>query len=213
VTALSHLAAEPPRPGQLASVRDRRWVVTEVERGALDESPQHLVSLAAIDDDAAGEEARVLWQLEPGARVIERAVLPPFALDRLDDPRKLDAFLDAIRWGAVATADTTQLQSPFRAGIAIEDYQLDPVVRSLRMPRTSLLIADDVGLGKTIEAGLVVQEMLLRHRARSVIVVCPASLQLKWQEEMREKFGLDFRIVDSDLLRALRRERGLQVNP
>ena len=44
------------------------------------------------------------------------------------------------------------------------------------MPRANLLIADDVGLGKTIEAGLVVQELLLRHRARTVLVVCPASL-------------------------------------
>ena len=65
------------------------------------------------------------------------------------------------------------------------------------MPRVNLLIADDVGLGKTIEAGLVVQEMLLRHRARRVIVVCPASLTLKWREEMEDKFGLDFTIVDT----------------
>jgi SNF2 family DNA or RNA helicase len=68
------------------------------------------------------------------------------------------------------------LQAPFRSGITIEDYQLDPVVRALRMPRVNLLVADDVGLGKTIEAGVVVQELLLRHRARSILVVCPASL-------------------------------------
>jgi hypothetical protein len=52
------------------------------------------------------------------------------------------------------------------------------------MPRVNLLIADDVGLGKTIEAGLVVQELLLRHRARTVLVVCPASLTLKWKADM-----------------------------
>ena len=105
------------------------------------------------------------------------------------------------------------LQAPFRSGIAIEDYQLDPVVRALRMPRVNLLIADDVGLGKTIEAGLVVQELLLRHRARTVLVVCPASLCVKWRDEMAEKFGLEFRIVDSELLRHLRRTRGLRANP
>ncbi|MFN8105291.1 MAG: SNF2-related protein [Acidimicrobiia bacterium] len=60
---------------------------------------------------------------------------------------------------------------------------------ALRM-RVNLLIADDVGLGKTIEAGLVVQEMLLRHRARTVLVVCPASLCIKWRDEMASKFGL-----------------------
>src|SRR6266540_3174595 len=81
------------------------------------------------------------------------------------------------------------------------------------MPRTNLLIADDVGFGKTIEAGLVVQELLLRHRARTVMVVCPASLCVKWRDEMAEKFGLEFRIVDAGLLRHLRRTRGPYANP
>ena len=93
-----------------------------------------------------------------------------------DAPQRLGAFLDAVRWGRVASADTRTLQAPFRSGITIEEYQLEPVARALAMPRVNLLIADDVGLGKTIEAGLVVQEMLLRHRARRVLVVCPAPL-------------------------------------
>ncbi len=67
-----------------------------------------------------------------------------------------------VRWGAATNADVQVLQAPFRSGIAIEEYQLDPLVRALEMPRVNLLIADDVGLGKTIEAGLVVQELLLR---------------------------------------------------
>ena len=81
------------------------------------------------------------------------------------------------------------------------------------MPRVNLLIAEDVGLGKTIEAGLVTQELLLRHRARTVLVVCPASLCVKWRDEMAEKFGLEFRIVDTELLRGLRRRQGLYANP
>ena len=52
------------------------------------------------------------------------------------------------------------------------------MVRTLSMPRVDLLIADDVGLGKTIEAGLMVQETILRHRVRSVLIVCPSSFQL-----------------------------------
>src|SRR5207244_9113625 len=101
----------------------------------------------------------------------------------------------------------------FRSGIVIEDYQLEPVARALRMARVNLLIADDVGLGKTIEAGLVAQELLLRFRARTILVVCPASLQVQWKEEMRDKFGLEFRIIDSAQMRELRRRRGLHVNP
>ncbi|MBA2694967.1 MAG: DEAD/DEAH box helicase, partial [Actinobacteria bacterium] len=130
-----------------------------------------------------------------------------------DAPHQLGAFLDAVRWGTVASADTTTLQAPFRSGITIEEYQLEPVARALAMPRVNLLIADDVGLGKTIEAGLVAQEMLLRHRARRMIVVCPASLTLKWQQEMQQKFGLGFVVLNADGLRELRRSHGLQANP
>src|ERR1035437_8900534 len=63
-----------------------------------------------------------------------------------DQPAHLEAFLDAVRWGAASIADTRQLQSPFRSGIEIESYQLDPVVRAIQMPRVNLLIADDVGI-------------------------------------------------------------------
>ena len=125
----------------------------------------------------------------------------------------LGAFLDAVRWGTVASADDQTLQAPFRAGIAIEDYQLEPVAKALTMPRVNLLVADDVGLGKTIEAGLVIQEMLLRHRARRVVVVCPAPLTVKWREEMAEKFGLGFSVLDAAALKQLRRTHGLQANP
>lgn len=76
-----------------------------------------------------------------------------------------------------------------------------------------MLIADDVGLGKTIEAGMVALELILRHRAQSILVVCPASLQRQWQDQMREKFGLEFRIVDRDYLKELRRRRGIHANP
>lgn len=206
-----------PESGQLARVRGRVWVVGDVipdSQAPLDGRPvQDLVSLVSVEDDATGEELEVVWQIEPGTAVIERAELPVIAADRVDDPGELDAFLDAVRWGAVTSADHRSLQAPFRSGITIEDYQLEPLVRALRMPRTTLLIADDVGLGKTIEAGLVVQELLLRHRARSALVVCPASLQLQWRDELREKFGLEFRIVDRELLGVLRRSRGVGANP
>ena len=129
------------------------------------------------------------------------------------EPVKLEAFLDAVRWGAASIADTRQLQSPFRSGIEIESYQLDPVVRAVQMPRVNLLIADDVGLGKTIESGLVISELIFRHRANRIVVVCPSPLQIKWGDEMLEKFGLEFVIVDSALVKRLRRERGLYANP
>src|SRR5437870_7568112 len=211
--------SQHPEQGQMVSVRSRNWMVTDVSASTLPperlqsglESPQHLLTLASVEDDGLGEELNVIWELEPGARVVEKVALPDPT--GFDPPDRLDAFLDAVRWGASSSADVRTIQAPFRSGIDIEDYQLDPVVRAIQMPRVNLLVADDVGLGKTIEAGLVIQELIVRHRARRVLVVCPASLLVQWRDQMRDKFGLEFRIVDSELMRDLRRKRGIHVNP
>lgn len=210
-----------PQIGNLVRVRDRLWVVGEAEPSTLapdvlagdSRRVDHLVSLTSIEDDGFGEDLSVIWEVEPGTRVIERPELPDPSDGNFDDPDRLAAFLDAVRWGAITSADSDALQSPFRAGIELEDYQLAPLVKALSMPRANLLIADDVGLGKTIEAGLVIQELMLRHRARTVMVLCPPSLCVKWQAEMSERFGLDFRILDSTTVKQLRRERGFGVNP
>ncbi len=205
----------PPEPGQLVEVRRRQWVVTDIRSSGLARTnrctPQHLVTLVSLDEDALNESLSAVWEIEPGSRILETAGLP--SIGGWDSCERLEAFLDAIRWGAATNADRSLLQAPFRSGIEIQDYQLDPLVRAIDMARANLLIADDVGLGKTIEAGLVIQELLVRHRARSVFIVCPASLQVKWQTEMHEKFGLEFRIVDTDYVKRLRRERGIHANP
>lgn len=210
-----------PELGQLVDVRQRPFVVQsivaatppiDVLRQGGAPPPQHLVDLSSVEDDGLGDTLQVIWEVEPGARVRERGQLPTPA-NGFDRPVVLDAFLDAVRWGAISSADMHALQSPFRSGITIEDYHLDPVVRAIQMPRVNLLVADDVGLGKTIEAGLVAQELILRHRVHKILVVCPSDMQIQWRDQMRDKFGLDFRIVDSALMRDLRRTRGLHVNP
>ncbi|MBN1219623.1 MAG: DISARM system SNF2-like helicase DrmD [Anaerolineae bacterium] len=208
-----------PEQGQIVAVRQRRFVVAEVEKGTLPPpvlqgqpaNPHHLITLSSIEDDALGESLQVIWEVEPGAHIIEQEALPDPT--GFDSPLRLDAFLNAVRWGAISSADTRALQAPFRSGIEIEDYQLDPLVRAVQMPRVNLLIADDVGLGKTVEAGLVTQELIVRTRARTVLIVCPAGLQIHWRDQMRDKFGLEFRIVDSQLMKILRRSRGIHVNP
>lgn len=212
-------STSPPEQGQVVQVRSRPWVVNGVKASNLPTSAmkmplaklQHLLTLSSVEDDGLGEELQVVWEIEPGAKLVEKVALPDPS--GFDAPEKLDAFLDAVRWGAASTADVKNIQSPFRSGIEIEDYQLDPVVRAIQMPRVNLLIADDVGLGKTIEAGMVALELIIRHRARKILIVVPSALQIQWRDQMRDKFGLDFRIVDSSLMRDLRRRRGIHVNP
>lgn len=211
-----------PVPGQVVEVRGSRWAVTDVTRQGLGRSPaddshtepQHVVALQSIDEDRLGEELSVVWELEVGNTLVPDQGLPErLTAETFDDPNTLGAYVDAVRWGAVTSADESSFQSPFRSGANVEAYQLEPLRRALASARTNLLLADDVGLGKTIEAGLVIQELLLRHRAQTVAIVCPPSLAIKWQEEMREKFGLDFVIVNSQTLAEDRRRHGLAANP
>jgi len=211
-----------PEAGQIVTVRGSNWAVTEVHQQSLPRSAhddavkqlQHAVTLQSVEDDRLGDELRVVWELEPG-----RSLRPPQDLpshidaDRFDPPERLAAFIDALRWGAVTSADVKTVQAPFRSGAKVEPYQLEPLRRALSAPRANLLLADDVGLGKTIEAGMVIQELLLRHRARTVIVVCPAGLCVKWQQEMHDKFGLDFTIVNSETMKDARRTHGVHANP
>lgn len=211
-----------PEPGQVVKVRGSTWAVSDIQKQGLPRSPAdegvpgltHVVSLQSLDEDRLGQELTVVWELEVGHTVAPNQGLPEAVRpEAFDDPNTLAAFVDAVRWGAVTSADANSYQAPFRSGANVEAYQLVPLSRALQSSRTNLLLADDVGLGKTIEAGLVVQELLLRHRARSVVIVCPPSLSLKWQDEMREKFGLDFVIVNSELMAKVRRSHGLNANP
>ena len=221
LTSVATIGSDIPEAGQLVRVRGQQWVVPGISqsRQPVDELAasrvpgRTLVQLTSVSDDDIGEELTLVWEVEPGREILPATRLPQVSETTWDDPQTLGAFLDAVRWGTVASADSRTLQAPFRSGARIEEYQLEPVARALAMPRVNLLIADDVGLGKTIEAGLVIQEMLLRHRARRVLVVCPASLTLKWRDEMAQKFGLDFTVLDSAALRELHRSHGLEANP
>lgn len=211
-----------PEVGQIVSVRGANWAVTDVQQQGLPRSAQddarqrlqHAVGLQSVDDDRMGDELRVVWELEPGRALKPEQELPrQIDPERFDRPDRLAAFFDALRWGAITSADARSFQAPFRSGANVEPYQLEPLRRALNSPRTNLLLADDVGLGKTIEAGMVVQELFLRHRARTAIIVCPAGLTLKWQDELAEKFGLDFVVVNSETMRQVRRTHGLHANP
>ena len=200
----------PPRIGDLVEVRSRRWLVEEVERPHLQSSR---VSLACADDDAQGQTLEVYWELELDRLILKQEQWGALGAKGFDPPRRFGAFLRTLRWNCVTATDPNLFQAPFRAGIKIDAYQMEPLRKALRLARVNLFIADDTGLGKTIEAGLIARELLLRKKARTVVVAAPASVLEQWKTEMEERFGLLFVILDRAYLAQMRRERGFGVNP
>ncbi|MFF7276183.1 helicase-related protein [Streptomyces griseorubiginosus] len=180
--------------GSLVKARGREWVV-------LPESEPDLLVLRPLggsDDDIAA-----VFPFEP---VEEARFAPPEPTD-LGDQRAAGLLRTALRVGFRSGA------GPFRslAGIAVEPraYQLVPLLMALRQKTVRMLISDDVGIGKTIEAGLIASEMLAQGEATGLAVLCSPALAEQWQQELRSKFGIDAELVLSSTVSRL--ERGLDL--
>lgn len=182
-----------PREGMMATVRNRRAVVARVKPYDTQTGRLHLVDLEYTDVDGGKAEDSVIWEREVGATLVEPGALPDVHGTPPMTPREFDALVRASRWSALTPFLATDgsdraaelpLASPFHGAVQVEDFQLVPLLKALQMPRISLLLADDVGLGKTVEAGLVLTELLLRRRIRRVLILTPAALRDQWQQEM-----------------------------
>jgi superfamily II DNA or RNA helicase len=207
---VTNLPERYPEVGELVLVRSRRWLVEEVRHNGKG-SP--VVSLSCADDDAQGQQLEVYWDYEIDRLILEEEGWSDLASKGFDPPRHFAAFLHTLRWNCVTATDRNLFQAPFRAGIKIEAYQMEPLRKALRLPRVSLFIADDTGLGKTIEAGLIARELLLRKKAKTIVVSAPPSVLEQWHGELEERFGLVFEILDRAYLARVRKERGFGVNP
>lgn len=181
--------------GSLVRARGREWVV-------LPDSKDELLILRPLggsDDEVAG----VYMPLEP----VEPATFDLPDPARVGDHRACRLLRDAARLASRAGA------GPFRslARIAVEPrpYQLVPLLMALRLDPVRLLIADDVGIGKTVEAALIARELLDRGEIGRLAVLCPPHLAEQWQTELREKFHIDAELVLART--ASRLERGLHV--
>lgn len=213
-------ASRPPRVGMLAIVRRRRGIISEVREFDGDRGRVHLVRLDYKDDSRPPFE-EVIWELEPS-----RLLLEPSELPRPSDPpmpgEDFDALVRAARWTAITPyvdpdaagpVERLPVSSPFHGAVEIDDYQLVPLLKALRMPRVNLFLADDVGLGKTVEAGLILSELLIRRRVNRVIILTPASLCIQWRDEMWSKFSLSFDVINRDTTLLLKRSCGIDANP
>ncbi len=206
----------------MATVRNRRALVTRVKPFPTPDGEMWLVDVEYTDLDGGKPSETLLWNREVGARLTEPSALPRVSGDAPMAPRDFDALIRAGRWSALtpflapdgsSAVAELPIASPFHGAVQVEDFQLVPLLEALRMPRVSLLLADDVGLGKTIEAGLILTELLLRRRIRRVLILAPAALRDQWQQEMADKFALTFDVVDRQQTYQLRKRLGLDANP
>ncbi len=138
------------------------------------------------------------------SRAVEPASFEPPDPTRPGDYRSARLLRDAVRLASRNTA------GPFRSfgNIAVEprSYQLVPLLMALKLDPVRLLIADDVGIGKTVEALLVAREMLDRGDVKRLSVLCPPHLAPQWQGELREKFHLDAQLVLPSTVNRLERQ-------
>jgi SNF2 family DNA or RNA helicase len=198
-----------PEAGDFVAVRGKSWIVERVEKTG----PVQTLHLVSCEDDSQGEAIQLAFAAELQTKVLDPNDWSTLLTTSFEEPQRLGAYLRSTEWRTATAADRKLFQSPFRAGIRLDSYQLLPLAKALDLPRVNLLIADDVGLGKTVEAGLIVRELLLRRRIDMIVVAAPASMLLQWQDELAQKFGLDFTIVDREHLLETRRTRGFSANP
>lgn len=186
------------QPGSLVSARGREWIVLPQSS----EDTLHLRPLGAAEEDAT----LIYLPIEPYP--VTEATFPKPTVKQASNFAAGQLLRDALQLKLRSGA------GPFRSigNIAVEPraYQLVPLLMALKQEVVRLLIADDVGIGKTIEAALIVRELLDRGEISRVAVLCPPHLCEQWQRELKERFHINAVVVRSTT--ATRLERGLPAN-
>jgi superfamily II DNA or RNA helicase len=192
------MSSAHPTPGAVISLRSATWKVlgtSTLKRGFRE---VHCRGLTGLVRD---KEARFVWDLEKGARVLDPAAvnLVPDASPGLIDTK--------LHLAAAFRATPTTTRRPLTLGrAAIDDltFQHLPVERALAQDRVRLLIADDVGLGKTLEAGLITSELALRGRADRILVITTRAMLTQFQKEFWTRFSIPLARLDSAAIRRMR---------
>ncbi len=187
--------------GQRVRIRDHTLMVLE-DRSSV--SGDHALKVRGVEHDVQGLERVFVYRPNAddpeiaGPDLVEALPAPELRWEPGTPPSRWERLHTAYRLSLSHGSDT--LLSLARARLVIEPYQLEPVIRIMAAPRQRFLLAEDVGMGKTIEAGLVLLELIARGRGDRVLVMAPAGLQDQWSDELRDKLGLEFTLVDSDAL-------------
>lgn len=184
-----------PLPGSIVTCRNRTWVV-------LPSQTSEIIRLRPL----SGNEDQICGIYQPlELEAIAPAHFPLPQPEAISDHTAVQLLMDAARLSLRSGA------GPFRClgrlSVRPRPYQLVPLLMALRLPTVRLLVADDVGIGKTIEAGLIARELLDRGEAKRLAILCPPQLCDQWQRELREKFQIDAEVIRSGTVSKL--ERGL----
>lgn len=184
-------------PGTLVKARRRLWRV--------DAQDGDILYLTAVDE--ATRQTRLYLPVEP----VAPGNLPKPDPQIVGTPQANDLMQRAFRLSMVhSTAPFLSLQ---RSRAVPVEYQLVPLVMALAQPRVRMLIADDIGLGKTVEAGLVISELMARGLARRLLVVCPASLREQWKQALDYFFHLEAFIFSRTHRRTIEHDLPAGSNP
>lgn len=183
-------------PGSLVRVRQREWVV-------LPESTDELLMVRPLGG-AAVETTGIVTALEP----VESATFDLPDPTKVGDAHSARLLRDAMRLGFRSSA------GPFRSvgslAVTPRPYQLVPLLMALKLDPVRLLLADDVGIGKTVEAGLIIAELIAQGDADRLCVLCPPHLAEQWRNELAEKFHIEAELVLAST--AARLERNLPID-
>lgn len=194
-------------PGARVVIRDAQWIVRKVEPTQGSGKVLYCTGLSEIVRD---KEARFLTRAE---KKIE--VLDPVKTRLVTDlsPHFLDSrlYLDSLLRKTVPTDG--RIYCGYKAAMDPVPYQLDPASLALSQPRQRLLIADAVGLGKTLECGILLSELIRRGRGRRILVVTVKSMMTQFQKEMWARFSIPLTRLDSVGLHHVREQIPTNHNP
>jgi SNF2 family DNA or RNA helicase len=192
------MSSSLPSPGAVIKVRSTPWKVHS--RKQLDNG-YYILSCKGIAGITKGKEASFVYELERSLEILEPADIQLV-------PDSSSGIVDTKLYLAAAfRATPTTSRAPMTLGrAAIDDlsFQRTPVEMALKQDRVRLLIADDVGLGKTLEAGLIASELALRGRADRILVVTTRSMLVQFQKEFWTRFAIPLARLDSSAIRRMR---------
>ena len=193
-------------PGMRTIIRDEEWMVKKIETNSLGNKALHCIGISPLVKD---REAIFLTDLE------EIQIVNPAEVNLIPDDspfyKRTLLYLES-QWRQQIPTDSN-LHVGHRAAMDLMPYQLDPAKLALKSTRQRILIADTVGLGKTLEAGILMSELIARGKGKRILVVTVKSMMTQFQKEMWNRFTIPLVRLDSSKIQKIRANLPSNYNP